>query len=61
MAGDILARGAKSATFGPAKISQAKWDAIWADESKEDKNSAAPFRSVARKGIDSAVNSSNKK
>lgn len=33
MAGDSLARGAKSATFGPAaKISQAKWDAIWADE-----------------------------
>ena len=34
MAGDILARGARSATFGPAKISQEKWDAIWADEPK---------------------------
>jgi hypothetical protein len=32
--GDQLARGAKSATFGPpANISQARWDAIWADES----------------------------
>lgn len=32
MVGDILARGAKSATFGPAKVSQAKWDAIWAEK-----------------------------
>ena len=29
MAGDSLARGARSATFGPAKVSQAKWDAIF--------------------------------
>ena len=30
MAGDSLARGAKSATFGPTKnVSQAKWDAIF--------------------------------
>lgn len=35
MAGDSLACGAKSATFGPAKISQAKWDKIWAEEPKE--------------------------
>lgn len=27
--GDVLARGAKSATFGPAKVSQAKWDEIF--------------------------------
>jgi hypothetical protein len=33
MRGDALARGARSATFGPAKISQAKWDAIWETES----------------------------
>lgn len=33
--GDALARGAKSATFGPAKVSQKKWDSIWADEPKE--------------------------
>jgi hypothetical protein len=32
MVGDRLARGAKSATFGPAKISQSKWDAIWEPE-----------------------------
>ena len=37
--GDQLARGAKSATFGPAaKISQAKWDAIFGtDEPQEPK------------------------
>ena len=29
MAGDSLARGARSATFGPAKVSQTKWDAIF--------------------------------
>ena len=35
--GDQLARGAKSATFGPpANISQARWDAIWADEKAAD-------------------------
>jgi hypothetical protein len=34
--GDQLARGAKSATFGPpANISQAKWDAIWKPEPAE--------------------------
>ena len=33
MNGDALARGAKSATFGPAKVSQKKWDKIWEDES----------------------------
>ena len=35
MAGDSLARGARSATFGPAKVSQKKWDEIWkeADDS----------------------------
>jgi hypothetical protein len=32
MRGDSLARGAKSATFGPvAKISQSKWDAAFED------------------------------
>jgi hypothetical protein len=35
--GDALARGARSATFGPAKISQSKWDSIWADEPQETK------------------------
>lgn len=29
MVGDSLARGAKSATFGPPKISQEAWDKIW--------------------------------
>ena len=29
MAGDSLARGAKSAMFGPPKISQEAWDKIW--------------------------------
>jgi hypothetical protein len=27
--GDVLARGARSATFPPAKVTQAKWDAIF--------------------------------
>jgi hypothetical protein len=37
MPGDALARGARSATFGPAaKITQEKWDAIWAEEPKDD-------------------------
>jgi len=33
--GDALARGGKSATFGPPKVSQEDWDKIWADEPKE--------------------------
>ena len=33
MRGDVLASGGRSATFGPAKVSQDKWDAIF----KEDK------------------------
>lgn len=34
--GDRLARGARSATFGPAHgISQSKWDAMWESEEKE--------------------------
>jgi hypothetical protein len=32
MAGDTLARGGKSATFGPAKVSQDKWDKIWEED-----------------------------
>lgn len=40
MAGDSLARGAKSATFGPPKISQERWDAIWADDSSTKKTEA---------------------
>ena len=32
MTGDRLARGARSATFGPAKVSQANWDKIWEPE-----------------------------
>jgi len=36
MNGDALARGARSATFGPAeKVSQEKWDAIWADDADD--------------------------
>ena len=36
MSGDTLARGARSATFGPAKVTQAKWDAIFGkDEPQE--------------------------
>lgn len=34
--GDVLARGGVRAQFGPAKVSQEKWDAIWAEEPKED-------------------------
>jgi hypothetical protein len=32
MANDSLARGDKSALFGPPKVSQEKWDAIWRDD-----------------------------
>jgi hypothetical protein len=35
MAKDILARGAKSATFGPAKVSAEQWVKIWAEEPKK--------------------------
>lgn len=35
MAGDTLARGAKSATFGPPKVSQERWDAIWEKSAEE--------------------------
>lgn len=30
--GDALASGARSATFGPAKVTQEKWDAIWVED-----------------------------
>lgn len=30
--GDVLARGLKSAIFGPPKVSQEAWDKIWAKE-----------------------------
>lgn len=32
MSGDALARGARSATFGPAQVTQEKWDAVWSDD-----------------------------
>lgn len=37
MRGDVLAQGARRATFGPVKaVSQAKWDSIFGiDEPKE--------------------------
>ena len=34
--GDSLARGMKSATFGPPKISQEKWDALWSTDTEEE-------------------------
>lgn len=34
MVGDSLARGAKSATFGPPKISQEAWDKIWEQDAE---------------------------
>jgi hypothetical protein len=30
--GDVLARGGKRAQFSGPKVSQDKWDAIWAEE-----------------------------
>lgn len=30
--GDQLARGARSATFGPPNVTQEKWDAIWSQD-----------------------------
>jgi hypothetical protein len=40
MSGDALARGARSATFGPPNITKEKWDAIWEDDggTLDDKN-----------------------
>lgn len=35
--GDVLARGGKSAVFGPAKVSQEKWDAIFGETTIVDK------------------------
>lgn len=32
--GDQLARGMKSATFLPPRVSQEKWDAIWSEETE---------------------------
>lgn len=37
MSGDTLARGGRSAMFGPPKVSQKKWDDIWAIEPKNPK------------------------
>jgi len=35
MSGDTLARGAKSAIFGPARnISQERWNEIWEEQAK---------------------------
>lgn len=47
MAGDSLARGARSATFGPAKVSQERWDAIWAEE-PETKETPASGDSIGK-------------
>ena len=30
--GDQLARGARSATFGPPNVTKEKWDAIWSQD-----------------------------
>lgn len=35
MSGDTLARGGKSATFGPPKVTQEKWDKIWEKDEEE--------------------------
>ena len=35
--GDQLARGARSATFGPPDVTQEKWDAIWSQDEHENK------------------------
>lgn len=34
MIGDTLARGGRSATFPPAKVSQQRWDEIWSESGK---------------------------
>jgi hypothetical protein len=49
MAGDTLARGGKSAVFGPAKVSQEKWDAVFADY-KTDPKALASFESKIKFG-----------
>lgn len=35
--GDRLARGFRSVTFGPAKVSQEAWDAIFGEEKPKQK------------------------
>ncbi len=37
MAGDTLARGGRSATFGPPKVSQDKWDEAFKDVKVKEK------------------------
>lgn len=51
MAGDILARGGKSATFGPATgVSQTTWDSIWAED-EFDKNGPPNVKEDFKKAI----------
>lgn len=42
MAGDSLAKGAKSAMFGPAKITAERWNALWTDAEEESKFENCP-------------------
>lgn len=46
MSGDVLARGARSATFGPPKVSQEKWNKIWAEEPQVKKENIKKFEKV---------------
>lgn len=48
MNGDTLARGAKSATFGPAKVSQAKWDSIFGTPEEQKKEETQKFEEQLR-------------
>jgi hypothetical protein len=41
--GDLLARGARSAVFPPPKVTQERWDAIWASDEPEVKTPTADF------------------
>ena len=43
--GDVLARGARSATFGgPLGVSQSKWDAIWACDHETENQGTGKYK-----------------
>ena len=48
MAGDSLARGAKSAVFPPAKVSQERWDSIFGAPEKTKEKPAEPKKPLKK-------------
>jgi len=58
--GDVLARGGRSATFPPAKVSQEKWNAIWADDKPAEVETKTPAINVEPL-LDEAARASRRK